>query len=136
MGFEVMPVSFISFVFWLGGFDLTCLEESVNMISSIFQRPVTGFQNRTHGVVYDLIECIVQRSFSHITEDTRRTYLYLKGELKKQTVTKLVVLAHSQGGIILSAALDMLLTDLPCDQLEKLEIYTFGYAYLPRTTGA
>ena len=106
------------------------------MISSIFQRPVMGFHNRTHGAVYDLFECIVQRTFSHVTSDTRETYRYLKGRLTCKDVSKLVVLAHSQGGIILSAALDMLLADLPNEKLKKLEIYTFGYAHLFWTTGA
>ena len=38
-------------------------------------------------------------------------------------------------GVILSAALDKLLVDLPSEVLEKLDIYTFGYTHLLRTTG-
>ena len=131
------PFHFICFFgLVVGGFVLTCLEANVNKISSIFQRPVTGIHNRTYGAVYDLFECVLQRCFSQITGDTRATYRYLKGRLMCKEVIKLVVLAHSQGGIILSEALDMLLADVPSENLKKLEIYTFGYAHLFRTTGA
>jgi hypothetical protein len=101
---------------------------NIDMISSIFRRPVLGIHNRSYGVVFDLIECIVQRCFSYATKDTRRTYEYLKAELTDPTATKVVVIAHSQGGIILSASLDMLFADLPSEVFEKLEVYTFGYA--------
>ena len=113
---------------------MTCLEANVDMISSIFKRPVLGIHNRSYGAVFDLIECIVHRCFSYATKDTRYTYEYLKGELTSPAVTKVVVLAHSQGGIILSAALDMLLVDLPSEVFEKLEIYTFGYVNPLRAT--
>ena len=101
------------------------------MLSSIFQRPVCGIHNRSYGLVVDLLECVVQRCFSYPTTDTRRTYDHLKEFLIQEDIKKLVVIAHSQGGIILSSALDMLFADLPSEALEKLEIYTFGYAASP-----
>jgi hypothetical protein len=97
------------------------------MLSSIFRRPVMGIHNRSYGAVFDIIECIVQRCFSYATKDTRRTYEHLKAELINPNITKVVVIAHSQGGIILSAALDMLFADLPSEVFEKLEVYTFGH---------
>ena len=45
-----------------------------------------------------------------------------------ETVKKCVIIAHSQGGIILANVLDSLFADLPYSALEKVEIYTFGYA--------
>ena len=44
------------------------------------------------------------------------------------TVTKVVLIGHSQGGIIVSLALDHLLSELPASCMSKLEIYTFGSA--------
>ena len=60
--------------------------------------------------------------------DVRVTYAYLKPILIDPTVTKVVLIGHSQGGIIVSLAIDQLLTELPASCLCKLEIYTFGSA--------
>lgn len=65
--------------------------------------------------------------FSYSTEDTRIIYQHLKAVLMNREITKVVVIAHSQGGIILSTALDSLFADVPSDAFDKLEIYTFGY---------
>lgn len=68
-------------------------------------------------------------------------YRYIKEALLRDDMERIVVVAHSQGGIIMSLALDNLLSDLPreciirlgCIMLnildfQKLEIYTFGCA--------
>lgn len=107
-------------------------SENIDMLSSIFKRPVVGVHNQTYGTVFDLMECLVQRCFSYSTEDTRIIYRHLKGVLMNREITKVVVVAHSQGGIILSTALDSLFADVPSDAFDKLEIYTFGYvSHLP-----
>lgn len=102
------------------------MTANVDMLSSIFKRPIVGIHNRTFGVVFDLMECLIQRCFSYSTEDTRIMYQHLKSILMDPKITKVVVIAHSQGGIILSTALDSLFADLPCGAFDKLEIYTFG----------
>ncbi|KAG0132044.1 hypothetical protein HOY82DRAFT_558723 [Tuber indicum] len=104
------------------------LQANVDMISEIFGRPVTGIHNRTYGTVFDLVECLIQRCFSYSTEDTRVLYDHLKSILLDNNVHKCVVIAHSQGGIILSTALDCLFADVPGGAFEKMEIYTFGCA--------
>ncbi|RPB16964.1 hypothetical protein P167DRAFT_499627 [Morchella conica CCBAS932] len=104
------------------------LQENIDMLSSIFKRPVVGVHNQTYGTVFDLMECLVQRCFSYSTEDTRIIYQHLKAVLMNNEITKVVVIAHSQGGIILSTALDSLFADVPSDAFDKLEIYTFGCA--------
>ncbi|KAF8542015.1 hypothetical protein BDD12DRAFT_877312 [Trichophaea hybrida] len=104
------------------------LQANIDMLSSIFGPPVSGIHNRSYGAVFDIMECVVHRCFSYATKDTRRTYEHLKVALIDQNITKVVVIAHSQGGIILSAALDMLFADLPSGVFEKLEVYTFGCA--------
>jgi hypothetical protein len=66
-------------------------------------------------------------------------YTHLKEALMDEETHKLVVVAHSQGGIVLGMALDSLLADLPREcihdvdtrlriDFKKLEIYTFGCA--------
>lgn len=99
---------------------------NLDQISETFGRPVTGIHNQTYGAVFDLIQCLIQRSLSYFTGDTRVLYDHLKEKLSDREIKKCVVIAHSQGGIILSIVLDCLFADLPDEDIEKLEIYTFG----------
>lgn len=101
--------------------------DNINSISAIFGRPVTGIHNRTYGVLGDLMECLIQRDLLYSTEDTRLTYNYMKTTLLDPEVKRVVVLAHSQGGIIVSSVIDALYADLIPSAFDKLEIYTFGY---------
>lgn len=43
-------------------------------------------------------------------------------------VRKVVLIAHSQGGIIATAWVDQLVRDFPRERLQKLEVYTFASA--------
>lgn len=72
------------------------------------------------------MECIVQRCLSYHTRDTRIAYECVWNSL--QTKKKVVIIAHSQGGIITSLVLDRLYTHAPTSLLSKLEVYTFGSA--------
>lgn len=65
------------------------------------------------GVLFDLIECLIQRDLGYTTRDVRVAYNTLKGALLDPGTDKVVVIAHSQGGLVLSMALDNLLSDLP-----------------------
>ncbi|EFR04357.1 hypothetical protein MGYG_07365 [Nannizzia gypsea CBS 118893] len=100
----------------------------VTQLAQIFQRPITGIQNRTYGLFGDLLECIIQRTFSYNTYDARVAYDYLKKVLVDPCTQRVVLICHSQGAIVGSLALDMLFADLPAKQMAKLEIYTFGSA--------
>ncbi|KAI5818249.1 hypothetical protein BZA77DRAFT_307766 [Pyronema omphalodes] len=104
------------------------LQANINMLSEIFQRPVLGIHNRSYGVFADLVECIAQRCFFYTTNDIRLTYAHLKKDLMNPRIQRVVAIAHSQGGIILSVALDLLFAELACENLAKLEVYTFGCA--------
>jgi len=52
--------------------------------------------------------------------DVRVAYDYIKACLLDPTVTKIVLVAHSQGGIIASMVMDGLFADLPADIMWKL----------------
>lgn len=106
------------------------MTANIDLLSLIFKRPVVGIHNRTYGVVFDLMECLVQRCFSYSTDSTRITYRHLKSVLQDQKITRVVCVAHSQGGIILATALDSLFADVPSGSFDKLEIYTFGFVAL------
>ena len=116
--------------------------------SSIFFRSATRLMlcNFRLGLIGDLIECLVQRCFSYNTIDVRMSYEKLKSYLINPDVHKVVLIAHSQGGIIASMVLDKLLCELSQEMMAKLvctritilatvqtlinsqEIYTFGAA--------
>ena len=58
----------------------------------------------------------------------RIAYRHVKAILLDPAVKKVVLIGHSQGGIIISLVIDQLLAELPATYMSKLEIYTFGSA--------
>lgn len=88
------------------------------------QKPVIS----SAGLVFDLIECLIQRCFSYATGDIRSAYVLLNRELLNPDCSKVVLILHSQGGIEGGLVIDWLLDELPQDLLRKLEVYTFGNA--------
>ncbi|KKY29552.1 hypothetical protein UCDDA912_g10536 [Diaporthe ampelina] len=104
------------------------LKSNLDRLALTFGRPVLGIHNSTYGIVFDLLECIVQRTFGYATEDIRRCYVEVKRALSDDKTTKVVFILHSQGGIEGGAIADWLLQELPQNLLSKLEVYTFGNA--------
>lgn len=100
------------------------LKSAVNEISRLFHRRVVGIHCRTldpsrcisnpsWGLIFDLVQCVVQRDYGYTTRDVRIVYIYIKKALLDDRLKKVIVVAHSQGGLSLSMALDNLLSDLP-----------------------
>ena len=87
-----------------------------------------GVHNQTSGILFDIVECLVQRNFGLATRDVREAYRIVKGKLYDPRYAKVVFILHSQGGIEGGLVLDWLLQELPQDLLAKLEVYTFGNA--------
>ncbi|KAF1999458.1 hypothetical protein P154DRAFT_546248 [Amniculicola lignicola CBS 123094] len=104
------------------------LQANIDRLSLTFRRPVIGVHNRTYGIIFDLIQCIIERNFVYPTLDIRNSYLLIKERLLQDHHKKVILLLHSQGGIEGGMILDWLLSELPHDTLQKLEIYTFGSA--------
>lgn len=94
----------------------------------LFRRPVMGVLNRTAGPILDVAECILQRDLFVSTRSVRQTYAEVKRCLLDDSLAKVVLMGHSQGGIIVSNVVDQLLSDVGRDVLDKLEIYTFASA--------
>ncbi len=103
-------------------------QSNLNTLSQIFRRRIIGVHNITYGIVFDLIECLIQRDSCYATADIRTGYHQVKKSLLDEKNKKVVLLLHSQGGIEGGAILDWLLDDLPVHVLGKLEIYTFASA--------
>ncbi|GAP91576.1 hypothetical protein SAMD00023353_6500110 [Rosellinia necatrix] len=106
----------------------TWLKSNINRLALTFKRPVIGIHNRTTGIIFDVVECLIQRNFGYATSDVRLAYKILKEKLYNPQYSKVVFILHSQGGIEGGLVLDWLLQELPQDLLAKLEVYTFGNA--------
>jgi hypothetical protein len=104
------------------------LQQNLNLLSETFGRPVQGVHNETWGILGDIVECIIQRAFGFYSKETRIAYEFVKAYCSDPKVKKVVLIGHSQGGIMVSQVLDELFIDLPSESIAKLEVYTFGNA--------
>ena len=116
--------------FFLNGCCVTghALHCNIDLLSDTFGRPVQAVHNKTYGILGDLVECILQRAFGFYSAETWQSYGFIKAYCMDPEVTKVVMIGHSQGGIMASQILDELYMDLPSDAVSKLEVYTFGNA--------
>ena len=81
-----------------------------------------------NGVLFDVLQCLIQRNFNYATRDVRDCYITVKDTLYNPSLTKVIFILHSQGGIEGGMIVDWLLQEVPQDLLARLEIYTFGNA--------
>ncbi|RYP74170.1 hypothetical protein DL769_004085 [Monosporascus sp. CRB-8-3] len=104
------------------------LKSNINRLALTFKRPIIGVHNQTSGIIFDVIECLIQRQLGLATRDVREAYKIVKEKLYNPKYSKIIFILHSQGGIEGGLVLDWLLQELPQDLLSKLEVYTFGNA--------
>lgn len=104
------------------------MKNNLNRLAITFKRPILGIHNRTSGILFDVVECLVQRNFGYATGDVRSCYKVMREVLYDPKKSKVVLILHSQGGIEGGMVLDWLLQEMPQDLLAKLEVYTFGNA--------
>ncbi|KAL4992318.1 hypothetical protein BDW68DRAFT_184381 [Aspergillus falconensis] len=103
-------------------------KSNLTLLANIFSREIIGIQNSTKGLLLDIAECLIQRDLNYTTHATRVGRAQLYSALSSEHTKKVVLIAHSQGGIIASAILDWLIAELGDEELGKLEVYTFGSA--------
>lgn len=101
---------------------------NLNRLALTFGRPILGIHNKTNGILFDVLECLIQRNLGYATTDVRVCYALIKEKLYEPSLSKVIFILHSQGGIEGSLIIDWLLQELPQDLLAKLEVYTFGNA--------
>lgn len=104
------------------------MQSNLDRLALTFGRPVEGIHNRTSGIIFDIIECLIQRNFTFATRDIRLCYRMVKEKLYNPQYKRVVFVLHSQGGIEGGMVVDWLLQELPQNLLNKLEVYTFGNA--------
>ncbi|KAL4786339.1 hypothetical protein BJX76DRAFT_124267 [Aspergillus varians] len=106
----------------------TWLQNNIDRLGYTFGRKVTGVHNPSAGLVFDIVQCLIQRDLAFATQDVRDAYALLRAALLNPEYTKVVLIVHSQGGIEGGLIADWLLDEMSQDLLRKLEIYTFGNA--------
>ncbi|KAH7395471.1 hypothetical protein BKA64DRAFT_59873 [Cadophora sp. MPI-SDFR-AT-0126] len=104
------------------------LQSNVDRLALTFGRPVLGVHNKTNGIIFDVLQCLIQRNFTYATQDVRDCYSIVKSTLYQPHLTKVIFILHSQGAIEGGLIIDWLLQEVPQDLLAKLEVYTFGNA--------
>lgn len=101
------------------------LQEEV--LEKMFHKEITTIYNPTKGFFSDLMESIKERTFNRKTEITENTKELIKKDLLDGK--KVVIIGHSQGGIIASGVVNLLIKDKDVkDKLKNLELYTFASA--------
>jgi hypothetical protein len=104
------------------------LTSNLQRLAITFRRPILAVHNPTYGIPFDVIECILQRTFAYPTLDIRKAYAAIATLLGDPNVKKLVLIAHSQGAIEAGMVLDWLYATMSREQVAKLEVFTFGNA--------
>jgi len=120
-------------------------RQSCDKIRDKFQREIRGIYNRSDGILWDLIECAGEHSMAELKDVVQRTQSsqaaqeVLERELRDalwpssgSPPEKVVMIAHSQGCLLLRLVLQALVEDDPNgsqrrkDMKERLRVFTFG----------
>jgi hypothetical protein len=81
-----------------------------------------------NGIIFDIIQCLIQRALLYSNSNVCQCYVLIKKALYAPGIKKVVLILHSQGGIEGGLILDWLYDEVPHDLLKQLEVYTFGNA--------
>lgn len=116
--------------YFLNGICTNIATACVNatLLSKLVSSEVGILHNPTSGILVDLYEVLLSRSFGIMSETAQFGMDIIVKDIKLGK--KVVLLGHSQGGIIASNIVRTLLQDhnITDEDLRLLEIYTFGSA--------
>jgi predicted esterase len=104
--------------------DHNWLQRNCQRLERAFDRPVVGIYNETNDIVVDVLECFAQRNLNFSTQAGRDAASAIREDIRNG-VTNVVLIGHSQGGIIASIVLQL----LDHDDLAKVStVLTFSSA--------
>jgi hypothetical protein len=81
---------------------------NADYLSALFHRPFTIIQNATDGPISDLIECADEKAFGMNGEPVDVGFPEIHRALKDPTKQRVVIIAHSQGTLIVAVILRLL----------------------------
>ena len=110
--------------------DKEMLRLNGSYLAKVFQRPIELIYNPTQGPLTDLLECVMGRSFDFVTSPAAYALERLSTALSNPEKDRVILIGHSQGGIIVSNVVAGLIERFGGDQMRlgKLEVYTFASA--------
>jgi hypothetical protein len=127
--------------------EFVWFQRSCDKIRDTFKREVMGIYNRSDGILWDFIECCGEHSAATArlnglierTKSSTAAQKSLERELRdalwpidRRAPDKVVMIAHSQGCLLLRLALQTLVKENPSgsqrrrDMKERLRVFTFG----------
>ncbi|RKK12521.1 hypothetical protein BFJ66_g16401 [Fusarium oxysporum f. sp. cepae] len=126
--------------------EFVWFQHSCDKIRDTFKREVKGIYNRSDGILWDLIECCGEHSAATVKNDliertrsSKAAQDILEQELRdalwpvdRSAPDKVVMIAHSQGCLLLRLVLQTLVNEKPRgsqkrrDMKERLRVFTFG----------
>ncbi|MFT6028658.1 MAG: hypothetical protein ACI8O8_000387 [Oleiphilaceae bacterium] len=117
--------------FFLNGIctDRSVLRLNGKALADIFQRKIYLMHNPSDGIFLDLLECAAGLTLQPVSTLETSVASILEEALNSHS--KVILIAHSQGGIIATGALYTLAKNLGAKKsklLKKLEVYTFASA--------
>lgn len=117
--------------FFLNGIctDRSVLRLNGKALADAFQRKIHLMHNPSDGIFLDLLECAVGLTLQPVSTLESSVATILEEALISHN--KVILIAHSQGGIIATGALYTLAKNLGMKKsklLKKLEVYTFASA--------
>ncbi len=104
----------------------TILKWNIAYLQQLFHRPLTVIHNPPDSLLYDLVESAAGKSGHYISHPARVGVEPIERALEDPGITRVVLLAHSQGTIIAANVLRKLQERADLEPLEKLEIYAFS----------
>lgn len=99
---------------------------TAELLRAMTGRMVNTYVNPSNGVPLDLLECILGRTLDVASAPAQEMYTRVQMQLDKGR--RVILVAHSQGGIILSNVLRLLVANNNQEQLRRLESYSFASA--------
>ncbi len=104
----------------------TISKWNIAYLQQLFKRPLTVIHNPPDSLLYDIVESALGKSGHYISHPARVALEPLERALEEPGITRVVLLAHSQGTIIAANVLKKLQERTDPEHLAKLEIYAFS----------
>jgi hypothetical protein len=101
------------------------------LLTEAFHRPITLIQNSTSSLLTDLVQCAVDKEGWRITEPVTKAFPAIYDALKRPDIKRVVVIAHSQGTIILAVILRLLNCLTRAPRAPRIEVPAPAAAYAP-----
>lgn len=105
--------------------DGTLAKLNGEYLATLFRRKIRVLHNPTDALVFDVFETLISRIWESYSRADEFVYAHVLTELEKPSIDRVVVIAHSQGTVILGNVIKKLEETHP-NLLYKLEGYTMA----------